>query len=71
MDRYAERHIVVCEKFGKGGIRIYDPQTGKQLKWGDILGRININKGVRILRVDDLMINEDIIDKIVKPKSKS
>lgn len=64
-------HIVVCEKFGNGGIRIYDPQTGKQLKWGDILKRIDINKGVKILRVDDLMINEDIIDKIVKPKPKS
>lgn len=61
-------HIVTCEKFANGGIRIYDPQSGEILKWGDIVQKIKISSGVGILRVDNLLINMDIINGIVKNK---
>lgn len=61
-------HIVVCEKFANGGIRIYDPQTGEILKWSEISKDIKLDKGVSILRVDNLLINIDVINGIVKSK---
>ena len=61
-------HIVTCEKFANGGIRIYDPQTGEILKWSEIAKNIKLDKGVGVLRVDNLIINMDVINEIVKPK---
>lgn len=61
-------HIVTCEKFANGGIRIYDPQTGEIFKWSEIANDIKLDKGVGVLRVDNLIINMDVINGIVKPK---
>ena len=61
-------HIVTCEKFANGGIRIYDPQTGEILKWTEITNNIKLINGVGVLRVDNLLINMDVINGIVKSK---
>lgn len=61
-------HIVTCEKFANGGLRIYDPQSGVTLKWSDISSKIVLANGVGVLRVDNLLINMDIINGIVKSK---
>lgn len=61
-------HIVVCEKFANGGIRIYDPQSGEIYNWKEVGQKIKLSSGVGILRVDNLLINMDIINGIVKNK---
>ena len=65
-DKYTERHIVVCERFKKGGLRIYDPQTGKTIKWTKELENISLKDGIDVLKVDKLLVDTSIVNKIVK-----
>lgn len=59
-------HIITLEKSLDGKIVIYDPQTGKIKKWGELSKEISLKYGVNVLRVDNLLVNTDIINGIVK-----
>ena len=59
-------HIITLEKLVNGKIVLYDPQNGKIVNWADISKRIKLQYGVIVLRVDNLLVNTDIIDGIVR-----
>jgi len=59
-------HIITLEKLHNGKIIIYDPQTGKMKNWKELSKKISLRYGVSVLRVDNLLVNTDIIDGIVK-----
>lgn len=59
-------HIITLEKLHNGKIIIYDPQTGKMKNWKELSKEISLKYGVSVLRVDNLLVNTDIIDGIVK-----
>ena len=59
-------HIITLEKVHNGKIIIYDPQTGKMKNWKELSKEISLRYGVSVLRVDNLLVNTDIIDGIVK-----
>ena len=59
-------HIITLEKLVNGKIVLYDPQNGKIVNWADISKRIKLQYGVNVLRVDNLLVNTDIIDGIVR-----
>ncbi len=55
-------HIITAERLNDGKLRFYDPQSGEIVK-------LNISKvkdSVKILRVDNLRVNPDIIRGVVK-----
>lgn len=59
-------HIITAERMEDGSIRVYDPQTGEVIsnfrKYAD---RIAPKYGINVLKVDNLLINTDIIDGVV------
>ena len=59
-------HIITLEKLHNGKIIIDDPQTGKMKNWRELSKEISLRYGVNVLRVDNLLVNTDIIDGIVK-----
>ena len=59
-------HIITLEKLHNGKIIIYDPQTGKMKNWRELSKEISLRYGVNVLRVDNLFVNTDIINGIVK-----
>ena len=59
-------HIITLEKLHNGKIIIYDPQTGKMKNWRELSKEISLRYGVNVLHVDNLLVNTDIIDGIVK-----
>ena len=59
-------HIITLEKLHNGKILIYDPQTGKMKNWRELSKEISLRYGVNVLRVDNLLVNTDIINGIVK-----
>ncbi|GBU08851.1 hypothetical protein AwDysgo_21820 [Bacteroidales bacterium] len=56
-----------AETKANGEVVVYDPQTGSivdfEKDWGK---RIRLDHGVKILRVDELEINAEIIAEVVK-----
>lgn len=58
-------HIISVEKLENGKFRFYDPQNGKIIMWADLSKRISLKYGVKVLRIDDKLINEDIVDNVV------
>ena len=54
-------HIITLEKLHNGKIIIYDPQTGKMKNWKELSKEISLRYGVSVLRVDNLLVNTDII----------
>jgi len=54
-------HIVTAERLLDGSMRLYDPQTGEITTLDKITDRVKLSHGVRILRVDDLLVNSDIV----------
>ena len=58
-------HITV-DRLENGSIRIYDPQIGRLGDWKVISKDISLKYGVNVLRVDNLLVNTDIIDRIVR-----
>lgn len=55
-------HIISVEKLSNGTYQFYDPQNGLRVSWADLVKRINVTKyGVGVLRVDNKLINTDII----------
>ena len=59
-------HIITLEKLVNGKIVLYDPQNGTIVNWADISKRIKLQYGVNVLRVDNLLVNTDIINGIVR-----
>ena len=62
-----EGHIITFERMRNGNVKWYDPQTGTidffDKKYYD---RIHVSRGIMILRVDNLMVNTEIIGGIVE-----
>ena len=60
-------HIITAERLENGSLKIYDPQSGKSNIWTkEYMSRIGLSKsGIEILRVDNLLVNTDIIDGVV------
>lgn len=59
-------HIITVDRLENGSIRIYDPQTGRLGDWKVISKEISLKYGVNVLRVDNLLVNTDIIDGVVR-----
>ena len=59
-------HIITIDRLENGSIRIYDPQIGRLGDWKVISNDISLKYGVNVLRVDNLLVNTDIIDRIVR-----
>ncbi len=57
-------HILTAERLSDGNIRFYDPQNGKitSIKLNDI----DLQRGFKILRVDNLQPNVDVVRGVVK-----
>jgi hypothetical protein len=61
-------HIIVAERFKNGGLRLYDPQTGENVDWESVARLIDIKKGINVLRVDNLIPDEEVVKEIVHKK---
>ena len=59
-------HIITVDRLENGSIRIYDPQIGRLSDWKVISQKISLKYGENVLRVDNLLVNTDIIDGIVR-----
>lgn len=59
-------HIITAERLPDGTLRFYDPQTGEITTLDKIADRVKLSRGIRILRVDDLLINSDIVKGVVE-----
>ena len=59
-------HIVSCILID-GVTYIHDPQNGERLALDDMLRRIDIAKGIQILKVDKLFLKKGIIKDVVSP----
>ena len=59
-------HYITVDSLENGSIRIYDPQIGRLGDWKVISKDISLKYGVNVLRVDNLLVNTDIIDRIVR-----
>lgn len=60
--------LTIRPRFSNGESIIYDAQTGALLQLEKIIKGANINNGIKILRVDNLLVNNDIINKVVRLK---
>ena len=61
-----EGHIVTFERTSDGKVVWYDPQTGKKNFFTkEYYNRMRVSHGISILRVDNLLVNTDIINGIV------
>lgn len=63
-------HVIVAERFPDGKMRLFDPQTGEIFDWGNKSKGIDLHKGVYALKVDDLLLNTQVVSKVVKAKVK-
>lgn len=59
-------HIICVEKLENGNFRFYDPQNGRVILWSDLSKRVSLFYGVKVLRVDRLQVNTDIINGVVE-----
>lgn len=66
--RGGTRHIISFDRGDSRRKRVYDPQTGETLTLSALMQRINHESGIAVLRVDNLLVNTDIVDGIVKAK---
>lgn len=67
--KYREGHIICVERLNNGQIRLYDPQSGKTFDWDYIEKKVNLKDGLQLYRVDNLLINEEIIGGVVRHAS--
>lgn len=59
-------HIITFERMKDGSVRWYDPQTGDMDFFNkEYYNRINAAKGIKVVRVDNLLVNTEIINGIV------
>ncbi|MCM1452640.1 MAG: toxin glutamine deamidase domain-containing protein, partial [Clostridium sp.] len=58
-------HIITLEKIGNT-LRYYDPQNGKVIdNFYDYIADIKLNRGIRLLRVDNLRVNPEYASQIL------
>lgn len=60
-------HIITCERHADGSLTFYDPQNGKMDSLDRILPYVDTSywNAVRMLRVDNLLLNPENIEEIV------
>lgn len=59
-------HIITCERFPDGSMRYYDPQNGEIIDDFAIYAEdFDLRFGIGSLRVDNLLINTDIVSGVV------
>ena len=58
-------HIVTAERFKDDKLEIFDPQQAKLLLWEKLVHSMNLNKGIRVYRVDNLFVNTNYVNSIV------
>ena len=58
-------HVVSLVNTSKG-VKIFDPQTGRQSSFEGLLGRVNL-KSTKLVRTDDSNLNNPYIKDAVKP----
>lgn len=64
-------HIITFERMDNGKIKWYDPQTGKTDFFDKAYyERIKASRGIKVLRVDNLLLNTEIIDGVVEQLKK-
>lgn len=63
-------HIICVERFDDGRLVMYDPQNGKTRTWRDISVKMRKRYVHQILRVDDKLINTNMVMGIVKKSGK-
>lgn len=64
-------HIITCERLADGTMRYYDPQNGKVITdFSTYASRFNLSSGIKVLRVDTLQINKDLISGVVSKRKK-
>lgn len=61
-----EGHIITLERLDNNQVVLYDPQTGDKVNWADLKKRIRLSGGIRGYRVDNMLINEKIINGVVR-----
>jgi len=59
-------HVLTLERLEDGGIVVYDPQDGEITVLSKLLKDIVVRRGLDVLRVDNVLINMDIIEEIVQ-----
>lgn len=60
-------HIVTAERFRDGSLRIYDPQCGKTQNIEDLFKQISLSFYMKVMRVDNLDIDQEFVSNIVTP----
>lgn len=64
--RYIKGHIITLERID-GIIRYYDPQNGKIIhNFYDYINNLKMNRGIQVLRVDNLHLDADWTSKILE-----
>ena len=58
-------HVLCVDRLPSGELRFYDPQSN-ELNITDWINGINLDKGLRVTRVDNLLINPSTIAKIIQ-----
>lgn len=61
-------HIVCVERFPDGRLVMYDPQSGQIRHWRDISKNMRKKFLHRVMRVDDKLINIELVKGVVKKK---
>lgn len=61
-------HIICVERFPNGKLVMYDPQTGNPKSWKEISKKIRKRYIHQVLRVDDKLINIELVKWVVKKK---
>lgn len=57
-------HILTAERLEDGRLRIFDPQPGKIRSIEELSELFSLRYGLRVLRTDNLLINESMINGI-------
>lgn len=61
-------HIITAERLQSGQLRLYDPQTGEHYNdatWEHYTTRIVLGRSIRVYKVEDYLVNNDIISGVV------
>lgn len=60
-------HIVCLERKANGELRFYDPQDGEHYDIFDFISRMSKNFSLKVLKVDDLLLDPALVNSIVRP----
>jgi len=59
--RESAGHIITAERHADGDLTFYDPQIGRGIPISELLNEISPKFGVKVLRVDNLLIRPEIV----------